>query len=226
MFQLGEESHCFVLVCVLVWESVSVELLAVKSWSAMLTDPSPDWLMKSHSTVSLTDQYTSNWSITFVLLYTLALCLLKGSISFIIRFQKTSHHSNAILGAPEFILENNRHLWDTFMFGYCCACPTYFHSVLTNIIKCWCIVVIFNSLYLAFAISTHAVPFLHYLLLILQTKKWFIGLTDLLEWICAVLHSKVAFPMLSLSFWVITNIYWKSWGWQKNVLCLHYKLNL
>lgn len=110
--------------------------------------------------------------------------------------------------------------------GYCHACPTYFHLELINIVKWWCIVVIFTSLYLAFAISTLAVQFLHYLLLILQTKKWFIGLTELLEWVCAVPHSNVAFPMLPLCFWVITNIYWMSWGWQKNVLCLHYKHNL
>lgn len=53
-------------------------------------------------------------------------------------------------------------------FGYCCACPTYFHLVLINIMKWWCMVVIFTSLYLAFAVSA---PFPHHLLIILQTEK-------------------------------------------------------
>lgn len=84
MFQLGEEPHYIVLVCVLVRESVSMGLLVMES---RVTDTS-----KSTETNEITQRCFSDRSIpfklmhAFVLLCTLILCLPEGGVGIIITF--------------------------------------------------------------------------------------------------------------------------------------------
>lgn len=80
-----------------------------------------------------------------VSLHSLVLCILKGSISTVIIFYKSSHFSNASLETHELTLGSESVLEAPSSFGYCYACPTHFHSELKNKMKC-CMVIIRQTL--------------------------------------------------------------------------------